>query len=201
MLNPRAHAGATNRERQSTWIAVSTTPHAGRDRTPAGLQHRCIDRSGFNPRAPRGVRRLPRSGKGTADCRFQPRPRGARRTAAGDGRFEQMFQSTRPTRGATCGRLAARHLCMVTFQSTRPRARRFVLRQLRCIGIVSIHAHAGRDTKAARSSVRVSSFHPRAPRGARPTLPSRTRQPSRKYAVAVSIHAHAGSHVRQRRRL
>ena len=77
---------------------------------------------------------------------FNPRaPRGARRSGSPSGSRKKMFQSTRPTRGATHGCVEGR--------GERE---------------VSIHApHEGRDRSSQAVFADLSSFNPRAPRGAR----------------------------------
>ena len=74
-------------------------PHVGRD------QHRQSVSSNscrFNPRAPRGARRSASRRTRGAQCRFNPRaPRGARREHIVTTQWEALFQSTRPTWGAT----------------------------------------------------------------------------------------------------
>ncbi len=101
---------------------------------------------GFNPRAPRGARRL-RSSTLVSISRFQStRPaRGATPTRPSKQRSNCTFQSTRPARGATCA---------VLFNGGG--------------GGVSIHApRAGRDCGATFRRRPHRCFNPRAPRGAR----------------------------------
>ena len=100
---------------------------------------------GFNPRAPRGARRVLPDSARLAEC-FNPRaPRGARLLLLRVQLADLGFQSTRPARGAT-----------------RPG------QQSGCIAGVSIHApRAGRDCRRLRGSTRSDCFNPRAPRGAR----------------------------------
>ncbi len=123
---------------------------------------------GFNPRAPRGARpaharvlvgplgvsiHAPLAGRdgsvarlGFHDLGFNPRaPRGARLVAESVRLPAKVFQSTRPSRGATCA-LETRDR-MSEFQSTRP----------------SRGATRGRALKVAGRL----GFNPRAPRGAR----------------------------------
>ena len=99
----------------------------------------------FNPRAPRGARRLNHVVPPPA-AYFNPRaPRGARRGREGVGIMRLKFQSTRPSRGATRG------VCVC-----------LILRQ------ISIHAPlAGRDSRPQRETSSTRYFNPRAPRGAR----------------------------------
>ena len=109
------------------------------------MDGRNLSTKSFNPRAPRGARRRMPEGLGRIRC-FNPRaPRGARRTPTKRGTSFNMFQSTRPARGATR-------------QSAQGGGR----------GMVSIHApRAGRDGPAIWLASRCASFNPRAPRGAR----------------------------------
>ena len=123
----------------------------------------------FNPRAPRGARLIPggwhhflgkvsihaphegRDTNGTNGTNgsngFNPRaPRGARRRSARPVSAHAWFQSTRPTRGATCWALAIPTI--PKFQSTRPTR-----------GATGGHWCSG---------LRSHRFNPRAPRGARP---------------------------------
>ena len=139
-------------------------PHAGRDH----VNHTdAFGGIGFNPRAP---------------C-------GARQTAAGFPTGVQLFQSTRPMRGATKDLRWERDT--ETFQSTRPMrgatsynsspylfptvsihaphaGRDEVHRDKIGQGFVSIHApHAGRDRFRRRDRAFRWCFNPRAPCGAR----------------------------------
>ena len=96
-------------------------PHAGRDH---GGTLSASRRNGFNPRAPCGARH----------------PQGAQPPAP------EMFQSTRPMRGATAADEIKQKL-----------------------SAVSIHApHAGRDARLALIERLGQCFNPRAPCGARP---------------------------------
>ncbi len=73
-------------------------PHAGRDYAAAGI---ASDRPRFNPRAPRGARPCSPSLL-SLRVSFNPRaPRGARQAQDNHGLVDNVFQSTRPTRGAT----------------------------------------------------------------------------------------------------
>ena len=77
------------------------------------------------------------------------------------------FQSTRPARGATTR--SSLNLVSHVFQSTRPaRGATTSATHSSNICCVSIHApRAGRDRPSLYSAARLSSFNPRAPRGAR----------------------------------
>ena len=146
-FNPRAPRGArpARRQKSAEQLIVSIhAPLAGRDGLPCarGRQRKAFQSTrpsrgatsarrlrghllrGFNPRAPRGARRLglplvleslrfqsTRPSRGaTGDmarrislpARFNPRaPRGARRDSRSGRRYWRAFQSTRPSRGAT----------------------------------------------------------------------------------------------------
>ena len=117
-------------------------PRAGRDGSKSSV---CAYASGFNPRAPRGARRI-----------------------SGIGLLRRwLFQSTRPARGATYLESLASRYHYVSIHA--PRAGRDKVLAAEFVGIVvSIHApRAGRDG-IALSSISVSlRFNPRAPRGAR----------------------------------
>ena len=95
------------------------------------------------------------------------RPTRGATSHAGTRIFGTRFQSTRPTRGATS---TSDSLSISSeFQSTRP-TRGATSRQRRACsgGWVSIHApHAGRDPWATASITPEICFNPRAPRGAR----------------------------------
>ena len=100
----------------------------------------------FNPRAPRGARRLRHAGSSKSKS-FNPRaPRGARPADQCPLRTSMMFQSTCPARGTT-GAPHRRHR-QLGFQSTCP---------ARGTTRGSYQADDWRDC-----------FNPRAPRGARP---------------------------------
>ena len=171
---PRASFQSTRPARGATFASASGAtgsevsihaPRAGRDQWRLGWLLRC---GGFNPRAPRGARRL--------------RPR----VTAG----RASFQSTRPARGATSstnsvawwiGRFNPRaprgarprswSLTPRT-SSFNPRAPRGARRRSqggpRRNSGVSIHApRAGRDEARAKVHSKRECFNPRAPRGAR----------------------------------
>ena len=82
---------------------------------------------------------------------FNPRaPCGARRAAEGEAGQWNLFQSTRPVWGATD-----------------------FARQITAENVISIHApRVGRDVSAGRPSGTSPYFNPRAPCGARPSMPS-----------------------------
>ena len=140
-------------------------------RAPCGARHLLVGRAlcvclDFNPRAPCGARRhlIPRVYE---DSHFNPRaPCGARHEGAKKMLTENIFQSTRPMRGATL------------FPSS-----------CRKWGNISIHApHAGRDSKIVVSISTITNFNPRAPCGARPGRSGGFGSDGR-----ISIHApHAG---------
>ncbi len=123
----------------------------------------------FNPRAPRGARPTLWTASLDSVC-FNPRaPRGARRRVNRQMQCNvDLFQSTRPARGATLqlSRMVSAVSCF------NPRAPRGARRSIRCrIGIarlVSIHApRAGRDAQhcvTADCIVQVSIHAPRAGR-------------------------------------
>ncbi len=119
-------------------------PLAGRDRPyPCGIDLYC----NFNPRAPRGARLGGSPCQDLSIADFNPRaPRGARRRmGAGGGVVLPIFQSTRPSRGATIEMGAP--ILLVS---------------------ISIHAPlAGRDSTTTSAPPTSSDFNPRAPRGAR----------------------------------
>ena len=149
--------------RQSRAVSIHA-PRAGRDKR--WIKQNSI-RSGFNPRAPRGAR--PRSTSAFA--------------------VVCVFQSTRPARGATVGSGVGQCVGRVSIHA--PRAGRdrghrhkvgfgevsiHAPRAGRDCGVlfngggggVSIHApRAGRDFSAFVFPTAISSFNPRAPRGAR----------------------------------
>ena len=117
-------------------------PHAGRDQWAAPT---LTSTAHFNPRAPRGARRL-YGFKLTPGAEFQStRPtRGA--TIAGERRLRACkFQSTRPTRGATSP--GSSSSVFLTFQSTRPTR--------------------GATDQEKKEVTPNDDFNPRAPRGAR----------------------------------
>ena len=140
-FNPRAPCGARLERAREKVLADGISihaPHAGRDQDGAGGE-RCPE--DFNPRAPCGARRSsPATRTGTAH--FNPRaPCGARRCSSGIFLIRELFQSTRPMRGATsrsfrrkdralyfnprapCGArqpCILQGCCATLFQSTRP---------------------------------------------------------------------------------
>ena len=182
----------------------STLPARGATAGESDLER---DRSGFNPRSPRGERPIvgifssthlrfnPRSPRGerlggliVTRCRaagFNPRsPRGERRDVGGYTPVHYQFQSTLPARGATS------------------------LGSSLTIGFpVSIHApREGSDALVAFHPIHFTRFNPRSPRGERPlrvqsvsprrafqsTLPARGATRPRRDKVQdtrVSIHA------------
>ncbi len=128
----------------------------------------------FNPRAPRGARlaqggivtgfgnvsiHAPHAGRDLLRRHFVP---------------THAFQSTRPTRGATPLRNAFRSGRSVSIHA--PHAGRDLGLCGGCArSSVSIHApHAGRDARSPQSSSSSARFNPRAPRGARHSLPGET---------------------------
>ena len=118
-------------------------PRAGRDYRPRGGRS---PRQSFNPRAPCGARRDVWDVEKLAES-FNPRaPYGARQPHYIGICQKQLFQSTRPVRGAT-----GIHGASVT------------------VHVVSIHApRAGRDLLCGCCQGRHWRFNPRAPCGARP---------------------------------
>jgi len=144
-FNPRAPRGARRSTAMTAWgytrISIHA-PHVGRDDV---VVYVCIQMCDFNPRAPRGARQ------------FTPSQPAAK----------SLFQSTRPTWGAT--RMWRRGLRVLLFQSTRP-----TWGATSCTvfaggpDYISIHApHVGRDCLAMLSTAAAWHFNPRAPRGAR----------------------------------
>ena len=123
-------------------------PHAGRDPCwrSCTARHPC-----FNPRAPCGAR-----------------PHGEMYCLKGD-----VFQSTRPMRGATFH--PSPKLSAQEFQSTRPMRGATGRNAAICASrSVSIHApHAGRDSFSSFASRLFACFNPRAPCGARHAAASR----------------------------
>ena len=148
------------------WRLISIhAPLAGRD---FGRSCEVQDCSNFNPRAPRG----------------------ARRVLCSAFAFDCLFQSTRPSRGATIGDmdrvtgvrisihaplagrdpdLGALLMPFYPFQSTRPsRGATRIMEVRNERDFISIHAPlAGRDAFRRPSSISRWNFNPRAPRGAR----------------------------------
>jgi len=182
-FNPRAPRGARPGRFRAVHDSRCFNPRAPRGARPIP---RCWTSTpaSFNPRAPRGARR-PAEFIQPHIAGFNPRaPRGARLFWTGAPPSGDLFQSTRPARGATPESMCWR----------------------RCKN-VSIHApRAGRDVARTPGARRHRSFNPRAPRGARPSNPHQTsagrsfqstrpaRGATRSFvpkvpATAVSIHA------------
>ena len=163
----RPARGATSASRAAVgFIEVSThAPRAGRDarRWPRPSGARC-----FNPRAPRGARRIGITGS-ACPWGFQPtRPaRGATQPNCREIRCSPVS-----THAPRAGRDPCTGAAMPTSGCFNPRAPRgarpgphVVLHDLRR---VSTHApRAGRDFKATAGDTPTTSFNPRAPRGAR----------------------------------
>ena len=177
-------------------------PLAGCD---AGAMWRRADDGYFNPRTPRGVRLvLLMSDNGTPEISIHALLAGCDEGHLDPAQLEEIFQSTRPMRGATamiCSLDISRE-----FQSTRPMrgatAQRVILgktefefqstRPMRGATKVSgyadiedysisIHApHAGRDDPAVLGFFPPPDFNPRAPCGARRRWPPCSRR-SRKF--------------------
>ena len=146
-------------------------------------RYHCKNRRCFNPRTPRGVRRVSQRCRSPDSC-FNPRtPRGVRHVAVHRQRTDWRFQSTRPVRGATPRHADLEHI--VSFQSTRPvrGATRFNGPN-QAFFLVSIHApRAGRDdVLLCCGFLRIVSIH--APRAGRDDLFYRAGVP-----IHVSIHA------------
>ena len=102
---------------------------------------------------------------------FNPRsPRGERRIGAAVTMQSEMFQSTLPTRGATM--VGGKKDKSGEFQSTLPtRGATSVVEVDAAGGGVSIHApHAGSDPTRLTSCGRWAGFNPRSPRGERRSL-------------------------------
>ena len=94
----------------------STRPRKGRD---AGKKCEGVSDKNFNPRAPCGAR-LERYLIAMFRCYFNPRaPCGARHRLAGHLILAQIFQPTRPLRGATLREVEDAKGAK-TFQPTRP---------------------------------------------------------------------------------
>ncbi len=165
----RPARGATQPQTQAfPPIQVSIhAPRAGRDQ---GAQGYCAAGACFNPRAPRGARQN-RHGIRPGVAKFQStRPARGATVGIDFPHASQRFQSTRPARGATPGKVGLTREELVSIHA--PRAGRDQGAQAYCAaGAVSIHApRAGRDGTAAHKVFRMSSFNPRAPRGARPSF-------------------------------
>ena len=178
----RPARGATD-QRIEMLIEISFNPRAPRGARRLNWCRRS-GRKRFNPRAPRGARRE-YSGPGSGGDCFNPRaPRGARRSARLTASMRICFNPRAP-RGA-------RHLHQdrlglpVWFQSTRPaRGATGAYLDGRREHVVSIHApRAGRDPRCAPADRAGDCFNPRAPRGAR--LAGRD---GFQAATGVSIHA------------
>jgi len=164
----RGATAGTERFQPVRFVSIHA-PRAGRDNV-GPVQILLVE--GFNPRAPRGARRLvqqaaarrrgvsihaPRAGRDKRSPfrvgrrrRFNPRaPRGARLPIRRCSAALRRFQSTRPARGATVGNLPLPLHIVVSIHA--PRAGRDT-RSLSTgsLDSVSIHApRAGRDTEIA----------------------------------------------------
>ena len=119
-------------------------PREGHDRPRCCYNKRQLH---FNPRAPRGARRI-EFGFNFPQVNFNPRaPRGARPNRGESSSTSKTFQSTCPARGTTSGSALL----------------------MRCSASISIHVpregHDGGVTMRAFATV--ADFNPRAPRGAR----------------------------------
>ena len=162
-------------------------PHAGRDCSETLSSAR---RTNFNPRAPRGARRIsavsasvcvaisihaPREGRDPVESKrlnwskisiHAPRE-GRDRYGATVSLLAKPFHSTRPARGATATEIAS--VSAILFQSTRP-ARGATTRGKFFSGKKqNFNPRAPRGARRRRSpaSPRARHFNPRAPRGAR----------------------------------
>ena len=127
-----------------TFFIISIhAPHAGRDYPRKPVSH---GDGAISIHAPHAGRDQERSCRTCRSRNFNPRaPCGARHEGAKKMLTENIFQSTRPMRGATL------------FPSS-----------CRKRGNISIHApHAGRDSKIVVSISTITNFNPRAPCGAR----------------------------------
>ena len=120
-------------------------------RAPRGARRRRFGSSlsrasNFNPRAPRGARHHRRNRLHWHPRNFNPRaPRGARPLNIVKAFNDDLFQSTRPARGATP---------IVGFAGGK--------------SVISIHApREGRDWSGRSAATNGHNFNPRAPRGAR----------------------------------
>ena len=146
----RPSRGATRKCRR----IFNTSPHisihaplAGRDRYCAASRS---SRLNFNPRAPRGARPAGRWNDLACAGHFNPRaPRGARRYSVSTASEPSLFQSTRPSRGATNVTLFA-PCATIYFNPRAPRG--------------------ARPTSTGSGKQRAD-FNPRAPRGARQNNP------------------------------
>ena len=147
-FNPRAPCGARlspSQRMRASRVFQSTRPMRG---ATSSVSQRTICRRYFNPRAPCGARRASLRHL-RAYCHFNPRaPCGARQGDKSLTVDVDIFQSTRPMRGATPTRFRA-------YTS----------------GDISIHApHAGRDRRRSTGVPSRRNFNPRAPCGARLTV-------------------------------
>ena len=126
-------------------------------------------RSYFNPRAPCGARQVLRGLPAVCLGISIHAPHAGRDPFhRGLDCFLQLFQSTRPMRGATVAGTAS--IIRAVFQSTRPmRGATTGTAVFGKIIAISIHApHAGRDVDLPLRVVLPWNFNPRAPCGARP---------------------------------
>ena len=113
---PHAGRDADDDGRKRRVLISIHAPHAGRDFTCCNTRP---FRTNFNPRAPCGAR-LRYSLVDSVMLNFNPRaPCGARLPISELARAAQIFQSTRPMRGATIVAMSLL-LRIGTFQSTRP---------------------------------------------------------------------------------
>ena len=161
-------------------------PHVGRDQHGDAAILPGLHR--FNPRAPRGARRMRLGSRAGYDC-FNPRaPRGARRASLPYyvNRLEVSIHA--PHVGRDVERLP---YCTAnpSFNPRAPRGARPEWPHRIFLTYVSIHApHVGRDGRRDCGWADSSCFNPRAPRGARHKIP--ILEPWLEY---VSIHApHVG---------
>ena len=124
--------------------------------------------SGFNPRAPRGARHLP-STQSLAVLSFNPRaPRGARLYAAGGSYNFNAFQSTRPAWGATLKHILRWWPRTVSIHAPRVgRDRERISRNVICALFQSTRPAWGATTPLLATNTEAACFNPRAPRGAR----------------------------------
>ena len=179
-------------------------PRAGRDPDFLALRPR---EARISIHAPRAGRDYIEPGDNARYLHFNPRaPCGARLCASSAITMLQLFQSTRPVRGATVGFIT--RLAAAEFQSTRPvRGATAHRAQVVVELFISIHApRAGRDPRSVSFPVARSYFNPRAPCGARltggmQTIPSARFQSTRpvrgatlpqqpcNYRSRISIHA------------
>ena len=166
-FNPRAPRGARpdnqHKAAEGGWFQ-STRPARGATDRPYGWQA-AVRVSIHAPRAGRDSGKAPRS---LTMGGFNPRaPRGARPNTPVHGLTGDMFQSTRPARGATL--CDAEAIPPNGFQSTRPARGATALEiDVMLCDAVSIHApRAGRDDNRLGPHRWRGGFNPRAPRGAR----------------------------------